>query len=101
MKLICGVVSLVISLCAVKFAYCARILGVVPIPSYSHQIVYRPIWRELSLRGHQVVVMTTDPMKDPALTNLTEIDWHFAYGLYNIKHNFTDIIRYVLHLRLT
>ncbi|KAI7815685.1 UDP-glucuronosyltransferase [Rhyzopertha dominica] len=57
----------------------ARILGVFPTASISHQVVYQPIWRELSLRGHQVVAITPDPLKDPSLTNLTEIDLGFMY----------------------
>lgn len=68
----------------------AKILGVIPIPSYSHQIVYRPLWKELSLRGHQVTVLTTDPVNDPSLTNLTEIDLHFTYETWN--KNLLDII---------
>jgi glucuronosyltransferase len=48
-------------------------------PSISHQIVYQPIWRELSLRGHQVTVVTPDPLNDPSLTNLTEISVRFTY----------------------
>lgn len=42
--------------------------------SLSHQIVYQPIWRELSLRGHSVTVITPNPLMDSSLTNLTEID---------------------------
>lgn len=70
----------------------ARILAIIPTPSISHQVVFRPLWRELSLRGHDVVVMTTDPVNDKSLTNLTEIDLHFSYDLMNVKHNITDII---------
>ncbi|KAG5896752.1 hypothetical protein JTB14_031732 [Gonioctena quinquepunctata] len=44
------------------------------MPSVSHQCVFRPIWRELSLRGHNVTVVTSFPSKDPSLVNLTEID---------------------------
>ncbi|KAB0791458.1 hypothetical protein PPYR_03258 [Photinus pyralis] len=55
-------------------ASAARILGVVLTPAYSHQAVFKPLWRELSLRGHQVTTITTHPLKDPKLTNLTEID---------------------------
>ncbi|GJQ75390.1 hypothetical protein Trydic_g23565 [Trypoxylus dichotomus] len=40
----------------------------------SHQVVFQPIWKELSLRSHQVTVITPSPLKDPKLTNLTEID---------------------------
>lgn len=53
---------------------CANILGVFNIPSVSHQVVFQPIWKELSLRGHQVTVITPNPLNDPTLTNLTEID---------------------------
>ncbi|KAK5641774.1 hypothetical protein RI129_010321 [Pyrocoelia pectoralis] len=58
-------------------ANAANILGVVLTPSYSHQIVFKPLWRELSLRGHQVTTITTHPIKDPKLVNLTEIDLSF------------------------
>lgn len=70
----------------------ARILGIVPTPSYSHQIVFRPIWRELATRGHQLTVLTTNPINDPTLTNLKEIDLSFTYHLWNKKHNITNLI---------
>lgn len=57
----------------------ARILAIIPTPSYSHQVTFYPIWRELLLRGHQVTLITTDPLKDSNLTNLTEIDLHSMY----------------------
>ncbi|KAB0790971.1 hypothetical protein PPYR_02771 [Photinus pyralis] len=58
----------------ISSAKAARILGYVPSPSYSHQSVFRPIWRELSLRGHHVTTLTAHPINDPRLVNLTEID---------------------------
>jgi len=68
----------------------ARILAIIPIPSYSHQIPYRPIWITLSQRGHEVVVITTDPINDPSLTNLTEINFKSNYEV--IKNlDFTKI----------
>lgn len=57
----------------------AKILGVSTIASVSHQIVFQPIWRELSLRGHEVTVLSTNPLNDPSLANLTEIDLSFMY----------------------
>lgn len=75
----------------IKCTTSARILGIVPTPSYSHQVVFRPIWTELSLRGHEVVVITADPMNNSSLTNLTEIDLHSAYDIW-IKH---DIVNYM------
>lgn len=59
----------------------ARILGIFPTASVSHQIVYQPIWRELSLRGHQVTVITPNPLNDPTLKNLTEIDMSTLYNM--------------------
>lgn len=64
-------------------AYCARgakILCVFNLASVSHQVVFQPIWRELSLRGHEVTVITPNPLKDPKLTNLTEIDLSYMYN---------------------
>lgn len=57
----------------------AKILAIFPLASLSHQIVFQPIWKELSLRGHQVTVLTPRPLRDPTLTNLTEIDVSFQY----------------------
>lgn len=59
---------------------CAKILGVFNAVSVSHQVVFQPIWKELSLRGHEVTVITPNPLKDPTLTNLTEIDLGFLYN---------------------
>ncbi|CAH1101183.1 unnamed protein product [Psylliodes chrysocephalus] len=59
----------------------AKILGIFPAPSISHQIIFQPIWKELSLRGHQVTVITPNPLNDSMLTNLTEIDVSFSYEL--------------------
>ncbi|CAK1547660.1 unnamed protein product [Leptosia nina] len=58
------------------YVYCGRILVVVPTPSFSHQVVFRPLTQDLARRGHEVVVVTTDPVfknKDGP-PNLREID---------------------------
>lgn len=60
----------------------ANILGFFSLPSISHQQVYQAIWKELSLRGHKVTVVTPDPLKDPTLTNLTEIDVGYSYDIF-------------------
>ncbi|XP_045506844.1 UDP-glucosyltransferase 2-like [Colias croceus] len=39
----------------------ARILGIFPSPHLSHQIVFRPLMHALAQRGHDVIVITTDP----------------------------------------
>lgn len=68
----------------------ANILGVFLHTAFSHQVAFRPLWRELSLRGHKVTVLTSDPINDPTLTNLTEIDLSPAYATWTS----TDIIEY-------
>ncbi|XP_044731269.1 UDP-glycosyltransferase UGT4-like [Chrysoperla carnea] len=59
-----------------KVVNSANILFLSPTPSYSHSVVYFPIIRELSLRGHKVVSIIPDLIEDPKLINLTEIDIH-------------------------
>ncbi|KAF2892700.1 hypothetical protein ILUMI_13472 [Ignelater luminosus] len=61
--------------------YGAKILGVFAAPSISHQVVFQPIWKELSLRGHEVTVITPNPLNDKSLVNLTEIDVSFSYRI--------------------
>ncbi|XP_046751366.1 uncharacterized protein LOC124414462 [Diprion similis] len=61
----------------------SRILGVFPLPSISHQVVYRGLTLALRERGHELIIVTTDPVKDPTLTNYTEIDVSFLYGEFN------------------
>ena len=60
---------------------CSNILAVFFFPSVSHQLVFQLIWKELSLRGHNVTVVTTDPLNDSSLTNLTEISVRVAYDI--------------------
>lgn len=63
----------------------AKILAVFPTPSISHQVVFRPLTRELARRGHEITVITTDPLYPPgqAPDNLTEIDVHdLSYTLW-------------------
>ncbi|KAK4872740.1 hypothetical protein RN001_014769 [Aquatica leii] len=62
-----------------SFGNCAKILGIVPTPAYSHQVVFHPIWKELSLRGHEVTTFTTDPIGDSKLVNLTEVNLECLY----------------------
>lgn len=61
------------------------------IPSFSHQNTYRALWKELSLRGHQVTAMTPDIINDTNLINLTEINWHGAYDVMLQKTHFKDV----------
>nr|QBK47159.1 UDP-glycosyltransferase UGT33AG2 [Chilo suppressalis] len=56
----------------------ARILAYYPTPLISHQAVFRHLTLELHKRGHELVVITTDPMfsREEAPANLTEINLH-------------------------
>ncbi|KAL0810811.1 hypothetical protein ABMA28_010123 [Loxostege sticticalis] len=70
---------LILTICALVAKHeAARILAVFPMPSFSHQVAFRPLTLELAKRGHEVIVITTDPIypkgKGPA--NFTEIDVH-------------------------
>ncbi|XP_075985855.1 UDP-glycosyltransferase UGT5-like [Anticarsia gemmatalis] len=71
--------KLVTYLCVFVYANeAARILAVFPTPSVSHQVVFRPLTQALAKRGHEVIVITTDPAfpKGGVPSNLTEIDMH-------------------------
>ncbi|KAG6465170.1 UDP-glycosyltransferase [Manduca sexta] len=65
----------------------ARILGVYPMPSISHQVVFQALTRELAKRGHELVVITPNPalLKDRPKDNVTEID---TGNTYQIVMNF-------------
>ncbi|XP_063913091.1 UDP-glucosyltransferase 2-like [Zophobas morio] len=78
--------SIVTPLLFIGTANCANILGVFMYPSITHQMVYYKVMRELSLRGHQVTMVTPDPVNNPALTNLTEIDIRCAYDVLEEKY---------------
>lgn len=70
----------------------ARILAYFPTPSISHQVVFRRLTHALAARGHEVTVVTPDPVytKSEAPANLTEINVHdISYALWGdiIKHH--------------
>ncbi|XP_028035371.1 UDP-glucuronosyltransferase 2B4-like [Bombyx mandarina] len=63
----------------------ARILAFLTMPSLSHHLTFRPLTEELVKRGHEVVVVTTDPAYPAGKTpeNLTEVDLHdISYKTY-------------------
>ncbi|CAO1335642.1 unnamed protein product [Diamesa hyperborea] len=61
----------------------AKILGIFPTPSISHQVVFRALMKDLSERGHQLTILTTDPSKTKN-PNVTVIDFHDCYK--ELKH---------------
>lgn len=60
--------------------YAKRILIIATFPSYSHQISYRGLCLELHRQGHEIVSVTTNPIKNSSLTNYTEIDLNYFYN---------------------
>uniref|UniRef100_A0A2M4C5M8 Putative udp-glucuronosyltransferase n=1 Tax=Anopheles marajoara TaxID=58244 RepID=A0A2M4C5M8_9DIPT len=56
-------VSLLLLLIATeRLADAAKILAIFPVPLKQHQLVYQPLIEELAYRGHDIVLVTTDPM---------------------------------------
>uniref|UniRef100_A0A8D8M5W9 UDP-glucuronosyltransferase 2B7 n=1 Tax=Cacopsylla melanoneura TaxID=428564 RepID=A0A8D8M5W9_9HEMI len=60
---------------------CANILIICPTPSYSHQIPFIVIGKDLVRRGHTVTMIGTDPLKEPP-TNFTQVDLSFSYKYF-------------------
>ena len=56
----------------------ANILGVFYYPSYSHQIVYQRLVKDLSNRGHHLTILTADRMNSNH-PNITEIYMDSSY----------------------
>lgn len=77
---------------------CANILAIVPAPFYSHQIAFQEIWKELSRRGHQVTLVTTVPIRDPTLVNLTQIDMSNSYRLLIEKYTISKTAENILNM---
>lgn len=68
----------------------ANILAIVPTPSFSHQVAFTELWKELSLKGHKVTLVTTDPRNDPKLENLREINMRRSYQIWSEKYSFSE-----------
>lgn len=69
---------------------CSKILIITPVPSYSHQLFFRPIFLELSKRGHELTIITPNPMPNPP-KNIKQIDVNFGYEIRHVKYNTTTI----------
>ncbi|KAJ8893343.1 hypothetical protein PR048_005934 [Dryococelus australis] len=87
----CKVVCSALILAAALAGEGARILGVFPVPSLSHQVVYRALMTELASRGHELVVITPEPIRDPAPANYTQIDVSFMFDFYRKQFNFASM----------
>ncbi|XP_061384738.1 UDP-glucosyltransferase 2-like [Danaus plexippus] len=93
------IVYLMCALCRIE---AANILGIFPVPSISHQVVFRKITQGLANRGHNVTVITPDPAykNGEAPPNYHEIDVHdISYAVikkfYKQKaHVFGDVMTF-------
>nr|XP_023019247.1 UDP-glucuronosyltransferase 2A3-like isoform X2 [Leptinotarsa decemlineata] len=65
-----------------QFSVGYRILGFFPIPSLSGQIILQPIWKELAVKGHEVIVITPNILNESGLRTLREIDVEIVYELW-------------------
>lgn len=70
----------------------ARILALFPTPSFSHQLVFRAVTMALVEQGHELVVLTPNPVVIDNVTNntpnLKQIDVSFAYQGYFHQINY-------------
>lgn len=73
-----------------SFSSGAKILALFPTPSISHQIVYRNLMLELNKKGHELTIMTTDPIKNPKLKNYKEIDVSYSYDYMRKKFDYSS-----------
>ncbi|XP_068082930.1 UDP-glucosyltransferase 2-like [Anabrus simplex] len=68
----------------------ARILGIFPTPSVSHQMPLQVIMKTLVARGHQVTVVSPSPLTVP-LTNYTDVDISHSYELFRSRFDFASM----------
>lgn len=67
---------------------CSNILGVFPAPSVSHQFVYRQLLLKLQQRGHNITVVTPNPIGNHSLERYREIDVGHVYEYWNANFDF-------------
>lgn len=79
----------------------ARILGAFTFPSYSHQSVYQTIWKELANRGHQLVIITTNPVPDLSLTNVQQINISFMHNIWKKEYDVRGLSDFTIGKLLT
>lgn len=76
----------------------ANILGFFTSPSISHQVGFQAICKQLTLKGHNVTVVSPNILDDPTLKNLEEIDISQVYdSIRNI--NIAKFMKDAFHLR--
>lgn len=74
--------SRVLWILTIRFASCANILGIFPIPYVSHQVMTRVLMRDLADRGHHLTIFTTHPF-DYDNRNVTQHHFNETEAIYN------------------
>lgn len=65
----------------------AKILAIFPVPFKMHQLVYRPLIEQLAYKGHDITLLTTDPIdlhvsgNSSLAERIDQIDLSFVYDL--------------------
>lgn len=72
-------------LLALPIARSANILFVVTVPFLGHQKVHQRMWDELTVRGHNVTVITTAPLLRLSLPGVREINLASLHDKYFVK----------------
>lgn len=74
-----AVLSVLCILCISEQVIGAKILAIVHVPSYSHQVPFRPLWIELHKRGHEVTLIAADHTPNINSTTFRQIVVDEAY----------------------
>ncbi|KAK1128581.1 hypothetical protein K0M31_003039 [Melipona bicolor] len=77
-------------LCIAKQSECYKILAIIATPSYSHQIPFRQLWLELHNRGHEILLVTTNPIPNINSPNFTQINLSQSYKVWRAL-NFVEM----------
>ncbi|KAK1128579.1 hypothetical protein K0M31_003037 [Melipona bicolor] len=73
-----------------KQSECYKILAIIATPSYSHQIPFRQLWLELHNRGHEILLVTTNPIPNINSPNFTQINLSQSYKVWRAL-NFVEM----------
>jgi len=65
-----------------------NILAVFPAPSVSHQFVYRQLTLKLQERGHNLTIVTPNPLSEQNIDRYREIDVSHVYDYWNQHFDF-------------
>uniref|UniRef100_U5EN10 Putative udp-glucuronosyltransferase n=1 Tax=Corethrella appendiculata TaxID=1370023 RepID=U5EN10_9DIPT len=85
-------ILIIVNFTVIQIVHGSKILAVFPIPFREHQYIYRPLIETLAQNGHEILLLTTDPInfdhKDGTISGnnslryqIEQIDLSFVYSL--------------------